>query len=239
MMTVNIMVDLETWGITPGCDIRSIGAVVFDPVSGKLGDEFYVNVYQGNLHGLRRDPDTIAWWEQQSVEAQERLLTDQQPLHHALTLFAEWWIRHDPCHNEFGGQSARFWAHGPHFDEAILAACYRAVGQPVPWGYRAPRDCRTIWDAAGGIDLPFEGTQHNALDDAKHQARCVIEAYRRINAVDGSVIITNGAVIGVRAPSGDSAQRLQDHMEQFHGVALSASEWDAAVAVVLGKGAAA
>jgi len=31
---------------------------------------------------------------------------------------------------------------------------------------------------------------------------------------------------------GDEAQRLQDHMEQFHGVCLSASEWDAAIAAL-------
>ena len=40
----HIMVDLETWGTAPGCDIRSIGAVVFDPVAGTLGATFYVNV---------------------------------------------------------------------------------------------------------------------------------------------------------------------------------------------------
>ena len=32
----HIMLDLETWGKTPGCDIRSIGAVVFDPVAGDV-----------------------------------------------------------------------------------------------------------------------------------------------------------------------------------------------------------
>lgn len=35
-MTVSVMLDLETWGTRPGCDIRSIGAVVFDPVSDEL-----------------------------------------------------------------------------------------------------------------------------------------------------------------------------------------------------------
>ncbi|QWY83131.1 endodeoxyribonuclease protein [Rhizobium phage RHph_X2_24] len=30
---MHIMLDLETWGRTPGSDIRSIGAVVFDPVA--------------------------------------------------------------------------------------------------------------------------------------------------------------------------------------------------------------
>jgi len=53
----HIMLDLETWGVHPGCDLRSIGAVVFDPVKGwiegydkdepvghrvmSLGDKFY------------------------------------------------------------------------------------------------------------------------------------------------------------------------------------------------------
>ena len=35
-MTISIMIDLETWGTEPGCDIRSIGAVVFDPLTGKI-----------------------------------------------------------------------------------------------------------------------------------------------------------------------------------------------------------
>jgi len=33
-MTIHISLDLETWGTTPGSDIRSIGATVFDPVTG-------------------------------------------------------------------------------------------------------------------------------------------------------------------------------------------------------------
>ena len=36
-MTVSVMLDLETWGTEPGCDIRSIGACVFDPVTGAYG----------------------------------------------------------------------------------------------------------------------------------------------------------------------------------------------------------
>lgn len=33
---MHIMLDLETWGKRPGCDIRSIGAVVFDPMTGDV-----------------------------------------------------------------------------------------------------------------------------------------------------------------------------------------------------------
>lgn len=57
MSVTHVMLDLETWGTAPGCDIRSIGACVFDPVGGyvagwdagadggfrdALGDTFYI-----------------------------------------------------------------------------------------------------------------------------------------------------------------------------------------------------
>lgn len=46
-MSIHISLDLETWGTAPGCDIRSIGACVFDPVAGlrytvPFDDTFYV-----------------------------------------------------------------------------------------------------------------------------------------------------------------------------------------------------
>lgn len=170
---VDIMVDLETWGTTPGSDLRSIGAVVFNPEAGTLGAEFYINVTGGDGFGLTRDPSTVEWWSQQSDEAQSVLEQDVYHIKAALARLADWWDAQ---------KGVRFWANGSHFDFVLLEAAFRAIGINPPWTYRAPRDCKTIWDAAGGIDLPFEGTPHNALDDAKHQARCVIEAYRRIRS---------------------------------------------------------
>lgn len=187
---VHVMLDLETWGTAPGCDIRSIGAVVFDPQTGRLEDEFYLAVENPILSlyrtggvmeqfpkfKLTRDPATVAWWAQQSDEARGAF-ADPTDLDVGLQYFATWFrtvgLPDSPA-------QTRLWSLGPHFDEAILAACYRAVGLPVPWHYRAPRDCRTLWDLVGGVDLPFDGTAHNALDDARHQARCVCEAYRRL-----------------------------------------------------------
>lgn len=37
-MPTHVMLDIETWGLIPGSDIRSIGAVVFDPVTGWVAD---------------------------------------------------------------------------------------------------------------------------------------------------------------------------------------------------------
>lgn len=176
----HVMVDLETWGTTPGSDIRSIGAVEFDPVTGTLGDEFYVNVAGGDVYGLVRDPETEKFWDDQSAEARQAFDAPHDELSLGLGRFGKWWADRDPAFTDKAAEPTTFWANGPHFDEAILGACYRATDLLIPWHYRAPRDCRTIWEAAGGVDLPFEGVKHNALDDAKHQARCVIEAYRKL-----------------------------------------------------------
>ena len=84
--------------------------------------------------------------------------------------------------DEVNGPEIRIWANGPHFDISILEAVYHAVGLPVPWHYRAPRDFRTITDAAGMTREEFSnyGDAHNALHDAIAQAMTVCEAYKRL-----------------------------------------------------------
>lgn len=227
-MTVHVSLDLETWGTRPGCDIRSIGAAVFDParqwVSGyddgyneaspgtfyvacdnpakgvmrtaetdeqfakadKDGRYFKQTGYRYNLH---RDPRTVQWWSEQSDEAQAAF-ADPVELKDALAAFTSWLYR---IAGESGNSIAqrsdlRIWSHGAAFDSPILAAAYEAVGLPVPWHYRAPRDTRTLFDLADVTDHsawlaqhpgPL-GLTHHALDDAICQARAVCAAYKRI-----------------------------------------------------------
>jgi hypothetical protein len=200
------MVDLETWGTTPGCDIRSIGAVVFDPIAGTLGEEFYVNVSGGEHYDLVRDPSTVAWWAQQSDEAQSALLSNVKPLVTGVVDFHLWW------NIQSAGQSdyVRFWAHGPHFDEQILAAVFRAVGAcSIPWNYRAPRDLRTMLEAVNmdpKTGIPDFGTAHNALDDAKAQALGVIEGVPSVGNPSGASmtehhVIGHGSTLNPSAPT--------------------------------------
>ena len=56
----NVMLDLETLGRTYGSVIRSVGAVVFDPYSDRMGEKFYRNVDRKSCEdvGLKVDPDT-------------------------------------------------------------------------------------------------------------------------------------------------------------------------------------
>lgn len=168
----HVMGDLETLGVRPGSIIRSLGAVVFDPKTGDLGAEFYANitVLSCEKAGMTVDQSTLDWWEQQSDAAKEALLIEQRPLIEVLADFTEWW-RANQC--EF------IWGHGASFDPVLLESAYTAVGAPPPWKFWNVRCCRTVL-ALGNrtIGKDRSGTHHNALDDAKSQAKAVAAALR-------------------------------------------------------------
>lgn len=228
-MTTHIMIDLETWGKKPGNDLRSVGACLFDPITGELPQSpdgegmddatmFYVATDNPIWHEavfslderameyhthydatsdawrkypLTRDPETVEWWNSpdRAIAAGEPFLNPVD-LRNALHTFADW-LHHvsgridpySPGVNYVPVQCIALWSHGPAFDVAILAAAYEAVGLPVPWHYRAPRDTRTAFDMADVGDHSAwmqqfnHGTAHHALDDAISQAKAVCGAY--------------------------------------------------------------
>lgn len=166
------MLDLETFGTKPGSVLRSIGAVVFD-LSGNMGEEFYYNIDQGTCQaaGLTVDANTAQWWSRQSKEARDALLVDPRPLPWVVADFHGWFVAN-------AGMGARVWAQGANFDPAMWEAAALAVNNPVPWKFYNVRDTRTAYDIANlnTSSVPRSGTYHNALDDAKHQVRCVAKA---------------------------------------------------------------
>jgi DNA polymerase III epsilon subunit-like protein len=184
MMPTHIMIDLETLGTTPGCAIRSIGAVAFDPTTDdrdtvSCNPEFYANVSLASClaAGLSIDADTIEWWERQS-EASKAALRDPPPgeIVAALHQFVGW--------NRTLPMISGVWAHGASFDIPIVETAFRRFPIAPPWDYRLIRDTRTLYDLAGfdpKADGPeFDGAPHNALHDARHQARCVRAAYAKL-----------------------------------------------------------
>lgn len=192
------MIDLETLGTRPGCVIRSIGALFFDPRSQALGPEFYVNVDRASCEqvGLKVDANTEAWWQRQSAAARAALEVDPKPLTDALWSFTSWWQSH-------GGE--RVWSHGANFDQPILEACYAAAGMISPWSFWNSRCTRTMFDIAqvDGRKMSKGETKHNAVDDARMQARAVQMCMARITI--GTVGLLGGAVSAPSKPvdSGD------------------------------------
>ncbi|HEO9372618.1 TPA: 3'-5' exoribonuclease [Klebsiella pneumoniae subsp. pneumoniae] len=184
---VHVMVDLETMGKKNNAPIVAIGAVVFDPSTGSIGESFYkVVCLESSVNwGAVIDPSTVIWWLKQSSEARSAIVNDDAiPLQDALLQFREF-----VSDNVAGGsKKAQVWGNGASFDNSILLSSYDCIAEDYPWEYWNDRDVRTMLELGQAISfdpkttIPFEGSRHNALADAIHQARYVSAIWQRIIA---------------------------------------------------------
>ncbi|MHT49529.1 exonuclease [Escherichia coli] len=176
---IHLMIDLETMGINPDAPIISIGAIFFDPQTGDMGPEFSKTIDLDTAGGVI-DRDVIKWWLKQSREAQSAIMTDEIPLDDTLLQLREFI---DENSGEFFVQ---VWGNGANFDNVILRRSYERQGIPCPWRYCNDRDVRTIVELGKAIDfdartaIPFEGERHNALDDARYQAKYVSAIWQKL-----------------------------------------------------------
>lgn len=155
-----IVIDIETFGVAPGCVVTSIGAVrIQDGVI--CDDHFSVNIDPVSCvrHGLKMDANTVAWWFDQSSAAVDALKIDRQPLPEALAAFANWALNPDEV-----------WGNGSDFDNAILSAAYEAADMRTPWHYGANRCYRTIRALCPSVEFKPIGVHHIAVDDARSEA---------------------------------------------------------------------
>ncbi|MEK8816926.1 3'-5' exoribonuclease [Escherichia coli] len=178
----HLMIDLKTMGTNTNAPIVVIGAVFFDPQTGEIGPVFYIVVSLTDAMNTGAVPDggTIEWWLKQSSEARAAILTDQVKLKDALSRFREFI-------NEYSDEKfVQVWGNGATFDNAILRTSYERLDIPCPWRYYNDRDVRTIVELGKTIDfdartvIPFEGVRHNALDDARYQAKYVSAIWQKL-----------------------------------------------------------
>jgi len=187
-MFTHLMVDLETMGKKPGAPIVSIGAVFFAPSSGKTGAEFYqvINLESSMSFGARPDASTILWWLKQSPEARSAIVVDDtvglvEALEQFLNFMAE--------NAANGSRTVQLWGNGSSFDCSLLEAAFELADTPFPiphWNYRDVRTVVELGKAVGlnaRYDIPFEGDQHNALADARHQVKYVSAIWQRLTAI--------------------------------------------------------
>ncbi|MCE0439714.1 3'-5' exoribonuclease [Klebsiella pneumoniae] len=189
---VHVMVDLETMGKKNNAPIVAIGAVVFDPSTGSIGESFYkVVCLESSVNwGAVIDPSTVIWWLKQSSEARSAIVNDDAiPLQDALLQFREF-----VSDNVAGGsKKAQVWGNGASFDNSILRSSYDCIAEDYPWEYWNDRDVRTMVELGHAINyepqkaIPFEGERHNALADAIHQARYVSAIWQRL--IEGNKVL--------------------------------------------------
>lgn len=187
-MAAKVAIDLETLGKQAGNIIISIGAVRFtdeglqarvidqsadDLARHKAQWEFYreISVKSCGPLGLSFDHDTMAWWMDQpeaSVKTLRAALTGKgaHDIRQVLGDFKAWLESGEGCDE--------LWSWHSVFDLGILKTAYNRAGVTDPWDYRIERDAATLAPYVGVQQPPSEGTQHNALDDARWCARYVI-----------------------------------------------------------------
>ena len=167
----HIMLDLETLGTDPGAAIVAIGGVHFSLADGVTSEfERSVDLASCQDAGLAIDAGTLEWWLGQSPAARAQLQGGES-LADALREFTAFVGPHD------GG----VWANSPAFDCVILREAYQAVGWEAPWDYWQERDYRTMRETLDcWPDREQSGTDHDALDDARYQAECLVTALRRL-----------------------------------------------------------
>ena len=176
-----VMLDLETYGVSAGCGILSIGAVFFSASEEEWkGPTFYsaINAESVEKHGLRKDPDTMKWWDQQGSAAREvwEQVKTAPPLEDVLADFGVW------LKEKYTGKDVQVWGNGADFDNPILSACYAAVGWKQPWGAWSGRCYRTLKGLRPDIKLVRQGTYHNALDDAVSQAEHAVRILKALKS---------------------------------------------------------
>lgn len=178
----DISLDLETMDNASSSAIISIGACYFDRYTGEIGDTFHqkVNLQSCIDAGLTLSADTIMWWLQQDQEAREKLADNDKERHLSAVLGNL---------NHFMQDCQMVWGNGSTFDNTILENAFKSLWCTAPWKFWNARDLRTLVDIGLelGIDpkneLEFEGTRHDALSDAIHQAKIATEIFREIRAL--------------------------------------------------------
>ena len=75
--STNVMIDIETLGLTPGSSILSIGAVYFTTNDKYSDSRFYspipslyitIDRFSCSVLGLTQEVSTLLWWDEQSAE---------------------------------------------------------------------------------------------------------------------------------------------------------------------------
>lgn len=166
----DIMVDLETLGLPPTGAVVSIGAVFFDLHTQTLGPEYHATIHLGSAmaDGGTVDPGTIMFWLGQPDAARNALRFNTRHIHAVLDEFSDW-IK-QTCRHE----DVRPWGNGASFDLTLLNSAYKRAGRKTPWHFANERCFRTIRNMYPQIEYNPDDkgvAAHNALEDAKFQAR--------------------------------------------------------------------
>lgn len=180
-MNKHFMVDIETLSTAVNAVVLSIGAVEFDPLSGKILREFYRELDLSDQENRHVELNTLRWWFKQCQEnpANFDLIIkhnldkdDVKFALHKLGEFINGGVEYTMTRVE-GYERVAVWACDPDFDIAILDNLYEDHNLLSPWRYSELRSVRTIRELIkiADMEVPHKEADHNALNDCIRQAK--------------------------------------------------------------------
>ena len=181
------VLDVETLAQSVHAVIGTIGVTVVNVMTGQEIGHFYTRIDLNLPQSARvMDQDTLAFWERQKTEnpaAWAELFDRSLPrgsLRRALESLAEF-LRF----MEAGGREIEIVGNGPEFDNAIIDDACKQLDLHELWHFRRNQSMRTgVWMGRLllGVDpkyqIPFEGVQHHAGDDSRHEAKTIVSIVR-------------------------------------------------------------
>lgn len=182
---VAFVIDIETYDTRPTARVATIGVVAVDLVTGEVLDAMHIPISAQDQPFRTQSDSTMRWWASQPMAAQDAafgLMVPRLSGYDALLGFGDF-IRRITGYHFQTPRTFGVWGYGASFDVVVLESLYCDFHVDPPWTYRQHRDLRTLYELAG-IKLadfvePGE-TQHNALDDAKAEARAMLAALERL-----------------------------------------------------------
>lgn len=167
----NLMLDFETLGNKPDTAVLSLGAVVFDKDK-VLAEKLWIFNVDGQLEAKRSvKMDTLIWWLTKSTKAKEVFDRSKDGL--MIREFVPQFIKF--CEPYSG---LRVWGNGATFDVSIIENILDLSRTKPPWQFYNIRCYRTMKSCFGIDKRDIKNISHDALQDAKEQAQCLIEYWK-------------------------------------------------------------
>ncbi|MGY5394537.1 3'-5' exonuclease [Acinetobacter sp. NigerLNRRAM0016] len=157
-----LMVDCETLDIGERPVLLSIGAVVHDHE--QIYSKFHVGIdaETAKAHDFTVSQSTLAWWDRQSEDARAAAFSGTYHIEMALKALVNFY-KENECQE--------IWSKGSLADIRWINNALDHFDIAKPWKYSREFCFRTLLKTVPEFEMPFEGTEHNALDDAIHQAK--------------------------------------------------------------------
>lgn len=187
-MARQAVVDIETLSTTNQAVVTRIGMVAFNRRE-LLEEEFIeysmtLDVQEQINNGRVIDAGTLQFWFEQDKEVREKNVIcspQQEPVLAVIDNLVEWIMMYSITH---------LWGNGSSFDNIILKSLFHSFGMRWPFAYDADRDLRTLFALADVVPRHVSEDKvrtkdlksHDALDDAKKEARMLSYALRKLES---------------------------------------------------------